>query len=301
MLGMSGNSQNIRERRTYIEDLKDMATIFAGLTAAVVALLWYLGRSYARGYYEALNIELFHLNFSLWDYGEVAGPIAASFSTIFALLILILVLKRNGLPLLMYYYSRLSMWLKILVIISSFLSVILIFFSKENAARFFFLFCAFLLIAPVHLIKPRKLPYKLSAIGAVIALFLTLSLLMEHFGTRDGRRILTSEKVIRASITLSTPLINSSTVKTHELPQPSQKANSYVYDGLYLIEYNSGRYFFFSQIDKECKPERIYVIKEKDLKAIDYVMSQPTKPGCLPPHGLTGVEALLQKVCKFFE
>jgi hypothetical protein len=55
------------------ELLKLIIAIWGGLISLFVALLWLMGRSYARGYFqEAMGIPLYHIDLSIWEYGETA-------------------------------------------------------------------------------------------------------------------------------------------------------------------------------------------------------------------------------------
>lgn len=58
--------------RTWLQNVRDLVAIVGGVTAIVAALLWILGRQYVRGYFTAVNIPVFQVNLTLWDYAEAA-------------------------------------------------------------------------------------------------------------------------------------------------------------------------------------------------------------------------------------
>jgi len=57
---------------------------------------------------------------------------------------------------------------------------------------------------------------------------------------------------------------------------------TYKYEGLRLLTYNNERYFLFSTINAECKPEQVYVVKDEDVQSVQYISAPPLKPDCIP-------------------
>ena len=53
-------------------NIRDAITILGGTTGLVVAVLWIAGRSYSAGYFSAMNIPSFQINFSIWEYAEAS-------------------------------------------------------------------------------------------------------------------------------------------------------------------------------------------------------------------------------------
>ena len=45
--------------------IQEAVTILGGITGIIVAILWVTGRSYAAGYFSAMNIPSFQINFSI--------------------------------------------------------------------------------------------------------------------------------------------------------------------------------------------------------------------------------------------
>jgi hypothetical protein len=55
-----------------LESLRDMLGLVSAGAGIFAALLYLAGRSFASGYFAAMNIPNYQVSFSLWEYGEVA-------------------------------------------------------------------------------------------------------------------------------------------------------------------------------------------------------------------------------------
>jgi hypothetical protein len=64
--------QHTKEKKPLLDNIKEIVGVITGISAVIVASLWYFGRNYRKGYSDFVNIPLEQLNFSMWDYGEDA-------------------------------------------------------------------------------------------------------------------------------------------------------------------------------------------------------------------------------------
>ena len=53
-------------------NIQKAITIFGGLTGLIIAILWQGGRYYTTGYFHAMNIPLYQINYSVWEYAEAS-------------------------------------------------------------------------------------------------------------------------------------------------------------------------------------------------------------------------------------
>ena len=54
-----------------LESLRDLVGLVSASTGIFAVLLYLAGRSFAGGYFEAMNIPSYQVSFSIWEYGEV--------------------------------------------------------------------------------------------------------------------------------------------------------------------------------------------------------------------------------------
>src|SRR5689334_14684210 len=57
---------------TRVINIQEAVSILGGITGTVVGILWLAGRFYMAGYFSAMNIPAFQINFSVWEYAEAA-------------------------------------------------------------------------------------------------------------------------------------------------------------------------------------------------------------------------------------
>jgi hypothetical protein len=221
---------------------KEAVAIWGGLAGLLVAVMWILGRAYARGYFEdAMGIPLYHLKFSTWEYGEPAWLI---------LLVEGVVILLSGISLSFvvdFVYSRIRM--------------------PE-------------MIRQSQLIQRLKKPLAVSIVF-VVPLILTI-LFQESarkVGADMGYRVVT-EKGIELDLVSNTPLQLGSS-KTLSNTIVSETDSLFSYQDYRLLTFNEGRYFVFQQVDyATCRPKHIYIIDEDQLVQVKMEPASALSPGC---------------------
>ena len=59
--------------------------MIAGGEGVFIAVFWYLGRAYAEGLFDAMNIPSFHIELSVWEYAELSTQWVLLFTIFFLL------------------------------------------------------------------------------------------------------------------------------------------------------------------------------------------------------------------------
>lgn len=229
-------SQIIPSQVNFLRDMFGMISAGAGVFAA---LLYLAGRSYASGYFEAMNIPSYQVSFSIWEYGEAAWfplllyPIGMIVVTGFLMGVINRIFDFLS-PLI----QRFTVWIKAKIKVrlpalnlpeSS--SATKIWFTIAKRA-FFFLLLVSLVVFTLQFVY--------------------------RFGQINGRLHIT-ELSVPVEISSSTPL----PLDEHNLsPITSSGQDFFIYKDLYLLTMNEGKYFLFKEIDKEtCKPIKVYVVE----------------------------------------
>lgn len=221
------------------ESLREVIGLIGAGTGIFAALLYLAGRSYAAGYFEAMNIPSYQVSFSMWEYGEVAWlplllyPIGIIVVTGFLMGILNRILDFLS-PLL----KRIVNWIKTKITakkprlnLPESSSETEFWFSLAKRA-FFFLLLVSLVVFTLQFVY--------------------------GFGQINGR--LHMEQFAK-SIEIISPIplpLDDNNVS----PVPSSGQEYYVYEGLHLLTVNEKKYFVFRDVDPITKkPLKVYVIE----------------------------------------
>jgi hypothetical protein len=233
--------------------IQEAVSILGGITGIIVAILWIAGRFYAAGYYSAMNIPSFQVNFSIWEYAEVSW------------LKLIFFFLRKIYPLLV--------------------SVAAIFFFVPLFAsvlqRIFPTLKVFDLVRSLALqIKraPSSMSYML--VFSIIVYFSYLLLLalvdINRTGQVEGKNVVftssyTVEVYSSFFLPLGTPNVMSNTDPT-----------LLRYEGLRLLTFNNGKYYLFRDIDPvTCKPSQVFIIPESSDTHLVFSAVAPVEGPCV--------------------
>lgn len=245
-------------KRGVFSPLKDAVGIISAGAGLFAAILYLAGRSYAAGYFEEMNIPVYQVTFSMWEYGEVAWlplllyPIVLTIVSSFLMGIFSRLLDFLS-PLL----RRAVTWLKTQVKVR-FPTIYLPVVSRET--QFWFS-------------VSKRASFVLLLLGLVI---FTLNFI-HSFGQINGRAHVT---------TASTPVEVVSTIPLsldeNKLPITSSSgADFYVYTELYLLTVNQGKYFFFKEIDQEtCRPAKIYVVESNQTLQMNLLPLKSLTENC---------------------
>lgn len=228
----------VNNKRTF-ESFREVIGLVSAGAGIFAALLYLAGRSYAAGYFEAMNIPSYQVSFSMWEYGEVAWlplllyPVGMIIITGFLMGIL------NGiLDFLSPLIKRVANWIKTKNT-SKKPSINLP--ERNSEAKFWFSLA-------------KRALFLLLLVGLVV---FTLQFVFS-FGQING--YLHIEQVAKpVEIISPTPL---SLDDNNLLPVSSSGHEYYVYKDLRLLTINGNRYFVFRDIDpKTKKPLKVYVIE----------------------------------------
>lgn len=245
------------EEREVLPKVKEIIGSLVAAGGLFVAVLWVAGRVCASGYFEAMNIPMYHTSFSIWEYAEVAW-----FPLILYSLITVVVIS-------------LTAW--IIFLLANFVFSRLAHRLEKNIKR-----------RPPKIPNGPRLPAAtmfivayLAACGLVLLFVVITSFgFIFLFGQDLGRHVVLEsakqiEVITNTPQVLGVPKIISSTVN-------STTSTLYVYEGLRLLTYNEGKYYLFREIDPvTCRPKLVYVINEKQYVQVNILAPSSLSSGCL--------------------
>jgi hypothetical protein len=217
--------------------LRDLIGLIGAGAGISTALLYLAGRSYASGYFQAMNIPSYQVSFSMWEYGEVAW-LPLILYPIWMIVTTGLLMGVFGwiIDIFSPLFKRLLIWLKNKIKLPS---MDLPEISRET--KFWFSVA-------------KHAMFLILLLGLVV---FTLNF-VRMFGQFNGRLHITALSV-PVEISSSTPLpLDANNLS----PITSSGQDFFIYKDLYLLTMNEGKYFLFKEIDQEtCKPIKVYVIE----------------------------------------
>jgi hypothetical protein len=239
---MANKLSNKNNYNSPIKITEILAAILS-LSGITLAIFWLTGRSYASGFFSAMNIPDYLLNFTLYEYAEVSWFITISIVLIIFILACIVVIISE---LLRQY------------IINTIIPIIRKMLQKRRKTTK----------------KKNKLPelsfyanilVGLIAISQFIIIILISQTLLYSFGEYNGK-IRVMQSTMAVDITTTTPI----NIENLQIATNSNNEKFYSYKGMRLLIYNNGKYFLFQDIDPStCKPKMVYIINEKDITLLN--------------------------------
>lgn len=222
------------------ESLRDVIGLVSAGAGIFAALLYLAGRSYAAGYFEAMNIPSYQVSFSMWEYGEVAW-----------------------FPLLLYPIGMIAVTSFLMGVISRIFDLLSPVINKFVT----WLKTKIKIKLPIFKLPESSLETKLwfsVAKGAGFVLLLLVLVIftlrfVSDFGKFNGQ-LYVAQRSKKVEIVSPIPLpLDENNLSPISLVEHKY----YVYKDLYLLTINEGRYFLFRDIDTETKkPVKVYVIQE---------------------------------------
>lgn len=215
-------------------NIQAVVTVLGGVTGIIVAVLWVAGRFYAAGYFGAMNIPSFQINFSVWEYAEVSWLklIFYFLKRIYPIVVLLAIVPLTALGL-AYILQRTFPRLKLA--------------DAANKIAFG--------------IGRLKSGISYAVAFTIIALFsyILLEALIDinKTGQIEGRGVvLSSSYAVQVYsedyLPLGSPTVISN--KTSTLME---------YTGLRLLTFNNGKYYLFRVFDPAtCKPSQVFVVTD---------------------------------------
>jgi hypothetical protein len=215
-------------------NIQEAVTILGGITGLIVAILWLSGRFYTAGYFGAMNIPAFQINFSVWEYAEVAWS-----------------------RLLFYFLEKIYVPLTLITVVSliSFLSI----FVLQR------LFPRLKLIDLLNRLtfRVQNLPGSFRSLLVFLLVMYFISAMLDTLieikrsGQDAGRAaVLKGSYAVDVYSRDGIPLGSSETA-------PNILSTFNHYSGLRLLTYNNGKYYLFRELNPTtCKPAQVFVITD---------------------------------------
>ncbi len=223
------------EKRLF-NSLRDLIGLVSAGAGIFVALLYLAGRSFASGYFSAMNIPDYQVGFSLWEYGEVAWR-PMMFYPAFMLL------ASSLLGFVVYAFLDL-------------LKVVRDWLKKIIKIKWLAWHCPEISLQTRHW-------FNIALFAFLIILFIysvdsTLQF-VKAWGSTSGQ-ISVLEKAAQVELISSVPMaFENVSVVTFQ----SSGQNFYAYKDFHLLTFNDGKYYLFQDIDPAtCKPRQVYVIND---------------------------------------
>lgn len=271
------------------------------LSGILLALFVFFGRVYAQGYFSALNIPFpaYRLELSLDDYAA-GGWLPVS---------VIMIITFLGFVSIGGFWSF-YIWVKKLFGNSNyravsavraipplgFVTLVGIFLLLPDLASVpssirIFIFIGSALIGMFWFVDKRITDYRpalgMISIGVMgLVAFVTIFLLLQDLmsSTLDQGENVSHNQLIKASIqveVLSKSLLSSDLISAPCSKTPSS-GDCFKYEDLYFLIYNGGHYFFFTDFGADCKPQKVYVVRDEELISVKMISDQiaPVPPKC---------------------
>lgn len=267
---MSDIAENTEKRS--LKSLSEIIGLVSTGTGIFAALFYLAGRSFASGYFEAMNIPHYMVTFTVWEYGEVAWlplflyPIVTML--IGGIIWGIIYTVRDWLftPL----WEKLSAWIKKKI--------------QLRLPRW--------QLPAISNQARRAFIVGLNATAVfMVALFAILTLqFVRDFGVFNGKSTVL-EKAQMVEIVSANPL----TLEDFEIVgfQSGQGSSQYfVYSDYRLLTINGGKYYLFREIDPvTCKPLKVYVVDSGTDKQINLSAPESLSGQCQKSTTTTGIIA----------
>lgn len=247
-------------RKEQLESVREIIGLVSAGTGIFAALLYLAGRSFAGGYFEAMNIPSYQVSFSIWEYGEVAW-----------------------LPLLLYPIGMFVfgglLW-GVFYSLRSWLSPLGITFWNWLKKKIKFKTLTWQL-PDIGIMAKRA--FSLAKVASIVFLFISFAmgtlLFVRNWGLFNGQvHILENAARVELVSTVPMTLENPDMITTQTGGQGSQY---YVYSGFHLLTVNGGKYYLFKEIDPTtCKPLKVYVIDADQYKQVNLLAAESLSSQC---------------------
>ena len=219
---------NQKEKGVF-ESLREMLGLVSASAGILVVLLYLAGRSYAGGYFEAMNIPIYQLTFTLWEYGEVGG-----------IPLILLMLCIIGATIALYLLT----WV--------------IFILVENIIKGWQMRVKLSKAASNRVRILGRLLDLSTMVSIALILIFAMSTIAHALGDLVGQNNIL-KKSPQIEIISKVPLALDDNLLT---PTKASGQDYYVYVGFHELTFNNGKYYLFKEIDPlTCKPLKVYVIE----------------------------------------
>ncbi len=241
-----------------LESLREMIGLVSAGAGLFAALLYLAGRSFASGYFAAMNIPEYQLTFSLSEYG------AAGWFPLFLYPIGMIVIS----SLIGGTLSTLSDWtLPIRIKVSNWLKQKV--YSKFSPIRL------------PELGQKTKLWFLIADRAFFVFLFVllvisTLYAVQQYGGWVGKNNVLQFSSQVELASDIPLALENGKLP-----PEKIGEHDYFIYKGLHLLTVNDGKYYLFKEIDfTTCKPSKVYVVERREALQINLLPAVPLVDQC---------------------
>lgn len=230
------SESNVKRPLESLRELLGLATAGAGIFAA---LLYLAGRRFASGYFEAMNIPNYQVNFSLWEYGEVAWLPMLIYPTIIF----------GGGALIGLILSALQDWISPLI--KSLIEWIAKALKKNNAAPSS--------RSSFSKRTRRWLVIVLISILVLMSVFIIDSTLYFVYKWGELSGLI---NVVQNSAQIDLDSISP----LHLLNEDTSNQSYHLYKDYQMLTFNENKYYVFNNIDPvTCKPLQVFVVDSSNL------------------------------------
>jgi len=227
--------------------IRDLVVTLGTASGILTGVLWLGGRFYAFGYFSRLNIPIYFLNFLFGEYAENY--------ILYNLVGLVTFIIKN------FYVFAIS------ILASSILAFLYLWITrKRNKAN------VLNTVSRIENINNKFLTFVL------VLVFLYSFINAYRGGDLNASYVLDNRQSITVYSKDFLPLGMVSVITA-----PDQSSSLYEFTGLYLLTYNSGKYYFFKELDlTTCKPKDVYVISDTDSISVNISNITATSAICKP-------------------
>lgn len=246
------------EKSRPIQSLREWVGLVSAGAGIFVALLYLAGRSFASGYFAAMNIPSYQVSFTLWEYGEVAWiPLLLYPVGMIAATALLSGIASSIMDWLSPLFVRLVSWLKSKIKIKL-PSIQLP--KSSHQTRFWFL-----------------IAWSSIFVLLLMALVIFTLQFVREFGKLNGQTNILENS---AQVELVSVVPMALDDNYHANAQPG-KQDFYSIKDLYLLTVNNDTYYLFKEIDPDtCKPVKVYVVESRDTLQVNILPAVSLKDQC---------------------
>jgi hypothetical protein len=238
--------------------IRELITLLGAATGVFAALFYLAGRSYANGYFGAMNIPEYLITLSFQEYATFAWlPVFIYPAVMIAIGGLMWGFLYSIRDIISPLFKRVGEWFN-----KKFRKI----FSKVRL--------------PI-ISREAHLMFALFWIGVffLISIWTVTSTLsfVEQFGLMNGKDTLLERSMMVDLITDKPIMSEPTTAETgSEVPY-------YVYKGFRLLQVNNGKYYLFKEIDSTtCKPRQVYIVNADQFIQVNLLPSTSLKSSCQP-------------------
>lgn len=227
--------------------MRELITLLGAATGLFAALFYLAGRSYAMGYYGAMNIPEYLVTLSIQEYASLAWLPVFLYPAIMIAL--------GG-----FIWSALYFFRDLL---SSTILRIEEWFKKIGKKLF-----SRLHLPIITLSQDTRLMFALFQVGIffLISIMMVASTLsfVEQIGLINGKDILL-ERSLQVELITDKPALSETGTRV-----TISEGTYYVYKDFRLLQVNNGKYYLFKEIDPTtCRPKRVYVVDADLFKQVN--------------------------------